>query len=132
VVPPNRENPSVVAQIRGDRTFPAEVAIAGAAAGRQPLPSGEVVVGNRAFPSEVDAKVLLADHRGAAAKQGNRAAAALQAVKAHPQEGAVAPEAVVAVVLVVVAAAVAGDDNHWIKIINIVNYKFDGGESDAY
>jgi hypothetical protein len=42
VVPPNRGKLSVVAQIRGDRTFPGEVVIAEAAEGNRASPSGEV------------------------------------------------------------------------------------------
>ena len=42
--------------------------------------------------------------------------------------GPVAAAAEEAAVVVVVAVA---DDKHWVKIINIVNYKFDGGESDV-
>ncbi len=117
---PDREKLSVAAQTRADRTFPREVVAvealtAGAAEGKQPLLSWEAVAGNRVFPkgvvvvealtgaavvdnraspSGVGVKVLLEDHRGAAVKRGNKAAVVLQAVKAHPQEGAVAAAAV--------------------------------------
>jgi hypothetical protein len=65
VVPPNRGKLSVVAQIRGDRTFPGEVVIAEAAEGKQPLPNGEAVEGNRASPSGEVATALLEGTSGA-------------------------------------------------------------------
>ena len=146
----NREKLSVVARSRGDRTFPAEVAIAGVAEGNQPLPSGEVGEGKQPLPNRGVGEDNQASPSGEVAtaplvevseevKRGNRAAVVVRAVKACPQEGAVAPEVVVGPVVVaeeaVEAAAVvvaAGDDKNCVKIINIVNHKFDGGESDAY
>jgi hypothetical protein len=122
----NREKLSVVARSRGDRTFPAEVATAEAAEGKQLLPSGEEGIAPLVEVNE-------------AVKRGERAAGAVQAAGARPQEGAVAPEVVAGADPVaaeeeaaVAAVAVAGDDNHWVKIINIVNHEFDGGEGDAY
>jgi len=75
-MPLNREKLSVAVRIRADRTFPGEVVIAGAVSGNQALPSG---VGAKALLVEVSEAV----------KRGNRAAAVLQAVKAHPQVGVV-------------------------------------------
>ncbi len=116
---PDREKLSVAAQTRADRTFPREVVAvealtAGAAEGKQPLLSWEVVealtgaavADNRASPSEVGAKVPLEDHRGAVVKRGNRAAAALQAVKAPPQEEGVAEGVAPVVAAAEVVAAV--------------------------
>ena len=80
-MPPNRGKPSVAARIRADRTFLGEVAIAGAVAGN-PHPSG------------VGAIARLGEEVSEAVKQGNKVTEVLQAVKARPQEGAVAPEVV--------------------------------------
>lgn len=81
-MPLDRVKLSAAVRNRADRAFPRGVAVAGV------LTAG-AVAGNRAFPSEVGAKVLLAEEVSEGVKRGNRAAAALQAVKAHPQEGAV-------------------------------------------
>ncbi len=70
LTPPNREKLSGAAQIRADRTFRGEVAIAGAVSGNQALPNGE------------GAKALLEDHKGAAVKRGNKVAVAVRAARA--------------------------------------------------
>src|SRR5512136_1331599 len=82
LMPPNRGKLSVVVGIRGDRTLPGEVAIAGAVEGRQPLPNGGV------------ATALLEEEVSEAVKQDNKATAAVRAVKARRQKGAVVPEVV--------------------------------------
>lgn len=96
-MPPNRGKLSVVVGIRGDRTFPGEVAIAGAVEGRQPLPNGGV------------ATALLEEEVSEAVKQDNKATAAVRAVKARRQEGAVVPEVAAAVAAVAVAVAAVAE-----------------------
>jgi hypothetical protein len=73
---PNRENLSVAVRIRVDRIYHEAVGI---------------VPVNQASPIAVGAIALLEEVSGAA-KQGNKATAVVQAVKAHRQEGAVVPE----------------------------------------
>ena len=74
-MPSDREKLSAAARSRADRTFPREVEIAGAL-------TAVAAAGNRASPSEVVARALLEDHRGGAAKRGNRVAVAVRAVRA--------------------------------------------------
>jgi len=129
VMPPNHENLSVAVRIRAGRTFPGEVAIvealtAGAVAGTQPP------------RSEVDVIALLVEV-SEAVKRGNRAAVGSKAVEACPQEGEVVPEAEDPAVAELVAAegapvVVVADGKNWVKIFDIINYKFDGGKSDVY
>ncbi len=72
---PNRETLSVAVRSRVDRTFPGEVAIVEA-------PPAGAVAGNQASPSGVVAIALLEEGGSGAAKRGNRAAVAVQAVRA--------------------------------------------------
>jgi len=116
---PSRGRPSVVAQSREDRIFPGAVAIvealtAGAVAGN-PSRSGEDVTALLVEVSE-------------AVKRGNRAAGVVQAARA------VVPEAAVAEVVAAegAPAAVEADGKNWVKMFNIINYKFDGGKGDVY
>ena len=82
-----------------------------------------VGVGNQAPPSEADVIALLVEV-SEAVKQGNKATGVVQAA------GAVAPEAEDPAVAGLVA--VEADGKNWVKMFNIINYKFDGGKSDAY
>jgi len=96
---------SEAVRIRGDRIFPGAVAIVEA------LTAG-VVAGTQPPPSEVDVIALL-EEVNEAVKRGNRATAAVRAVRACLREGAVVPEVPVAeeeeaVVGLVVVAAVEG------------------------
>jgi hypothetical protein len=88
-------------RIRVDRIFPGAVAIVEA------LTAG-VVAGTQPPPSEVDVIALL-EEVNEAVKRGNRATAAVRAVRACLREEAVVPEvpAAVAGLVAVVAAAVA-------------------------
>ena len=126
--PPDRENLSVAVRSRASRTFLGEVAIVEA------LTAG-AVAGNQRPPSGADGIVLLVGVREAV-KRSNKATAVLQAVRARPQEGAVVPEVPAAKQGAAVAdlVAVEGpvDGKNWVKMVNIINYKFHGGESDAY
>jgi hypothetical protein len=102
-----------------------EALTAGAVAGNQPPRSG---VGNQPPRTGVDVIALLVEV-SEAVKRGSRAAGVVQAVEVCHQEGAVVPEVVAAGL---VAAAVEAGDKDWVKMVNIINYKFDGGKSDAY
>lgn len=120
---PSRGRPSVAAQSRADRIYLEAAEIVEA------LTAG-VVAGNPSR-SEADVTALLVEASGVV-KRSNRAAGVVQVVKACPQKGAVAPEVLAAEAAVVAVAAVEDDDKDWVKMFNIVNYKFDGGENDAY
>jgi hypothetical protein len=86
------------------------------------------VAGSQPPPSEVDVIALLVEV-SEAVKRGSRAAGVVQAVEVCPQEGAVVQEAGAVVPEV---AAVEADDKNWVKMFNVISYKFDGGKSDAY
>jgi hypothetical protein len=114
---------SVAVRIRGDRIYHeaagiVEALTVGAVAGNPPR-SGVVVIALLVEVSE-------------AVKRGNKAAVVVQAAKARPQKGAVVPEAEGPAAAEVVAVAAEADDKNSVKMFNIINYKFDGGKSDAY
>ena len=103
----NRENLSVAARSRADKTFLGEVAIVEA------LTAG-IVPANQASPIAVGAIALLVEVNEAV-KRGNRATVVVQAVKAHPHEVEVevaevdVPEAVGEVAEAAVVAVDAGN-----------------------
>ena len=128
VIQSNRERPSVAARSRADKIYHGVEAIVEA------LTAG-AVAGNP-FPSEEDVIALLVEVNEAV-KRGNRAAVGSKAVEACPQEGAVVPEAEDPAVAELVAAegapvVVEADGKNWVKMFNIINYKFDGGKGDVY
>jgi len=110
----NREKLFVVVRNRADKIFLVEVGIAGAltagaAEGRQPLPSGEVEEGSQASLSGEIAIALLVEVI-VAVKRGNRAAGVVQAAEAVVREAEDPAVAGLAAVAAVVVAAAEADD----------------------
>jgi len=91
------------------------------------------VAGSQPPRSEVDVIALLVEV-SEAVKRGNRAAGVVQAVEVCPQEGAVVPgaEDPAAAEVVAVAVEAEADDKNWVRMFNVINYKFDGGKRNAY
>ncbi len=105
----NRENLSVVVRSRAGRIYHEAAEIVGA------LIAGAVA----GIPSPI-AAVVTARLVGASeeVRRGRRAAGVVQAVKACPQGGAVAPEVPAAEAAVVAVVAAEGDDKDWVEMFN--------------
>jgi len=126
------ETLSVAARIRADRIYHEAAEIVGALTAVETVEASTVaVVAGNQPPSEEVAKALLVEVSGAV-KQGRQAAVVVQAAGVPEGDLAVVVLVAAAEEAVAVVVAVVDDDKHWVKIINIVDDKFDGGESDAY